>query len=168
MMLHIRSPNQSSRKGKKPLMVIIHGTGSLNEEGTISWLSSRESKVSYHYMIGRDGAVVQFVEETARAWHAGKSKWPALGFPHTSVNSWSVGVGLVNDGSTPYPPIQYRVCADLVAGITQRHGIGLDMVRGHNEVSPGRKVDPYDVWDWRYFYGLYGLAIAGRLGEQHA
>jgi N-acetylmuramoyl-L-alanine amidase len=168
MTTKIRSPNQSSRKGKKPLMVVIHGTGSLNEEGTISWLSSSESKVSYHYMIGRDGEVVQFVEEDARAWHAGKSHWAPLGFSHTSVNSWSIGIGLVNDGSAPYPRVQYRVCAELVADITLRHAIGLHLVRGHNEVSPGRKIDPYDVWDWRYFYGLYGMAAAGRLEALHA
>jgi len=29
-------------------------------------------------------------------------------------------------------------------------------VRGHNEVAPGRKVDPYDVFDWARVLGMVG------------
>lgn len=163
-MLKVTTPHFSSRRGKKPLMVIVHGTGSLNEQGTVSWIADPASKVSYHYMVGRSGQIVQFVEEGEKAWHAGKSHWGELGFPHTSVNAWSIGVSFTHDGGEhPYQPIQYKEGAVLIADIIRRHNIPLHMIRGHNEVAPNRKTDPYEVWDWRKFYGLLGLAASGRI-----
>ena len=76
---------------------MIHHTGSLSIEGTISWFRQTASGVSAHYVVGRDGRVVQMVDEAHVAWHAGRSAM----FPHEkpprepNVNDFSLGIELV-------------------------------------------------------------------------
>jgi len=144
-------------------MVIIHGDAGRTDNGTISWIRDPASGVSYHYLIGRDGKVHQFVDENRRAWHAGTSSW--LG--RTGLNDCSVGVCLANDGSGQegYRHEQYDSAGRLVAAIMERHDIPLPMVRGHDEISVpmGRKTDPWAWFDWAHLYSRLGLWAAGRL-----
>ena len=157
------SPHQSSRKGAAIGMVVIHGDAGKTDEGTASWLQAEESGVSYHYLVGRNGDVYQFVPEDAKAWHAGQSQWGAMTVGN-SVNPTSVGVAFANDGSGDemYTEHQYRAGAELVADICTRHGIPLHLVRSHAEVSPGRKTDPWGWFDWRRFFALLGMYATGR------
>jgi N-acetyl-anhydromuramyl-L-alanine amidase AmpD len=74
-----------------------------------------------------------------------------------SVNPTSIGVAFANDGTEPYRPAQYKAGARLVADICKRHQIPTHMIRGHYEVSPGRKTDPWKHFDWGEFYRLLGL-----------
>lgn len=155
-MITLSTPNKSSRKGGEIKMLVIHGTGSLNEEGTISWIQDTTSRVSYHYVVGRDGEVVQLVPDEYKAWHAGESSWKDLGEPaHSSVNPWSIGIGVVNDGEHAYTRSQYLATAKLAWELCKKYDIPVHLIRGHNEVSPGRKTDPYDHWNWSHFFQLY-------------
>ena len=155
------SPHQSSRNGFPVGLVVIHGDAGQTDAGTVSWVQSPDSKVSYHYLVGRDGTVYRFVPEEQKAWHAGKSEWQGA-HVHGSLNPVSIGVAFANDGQEPYRPVQYKVGGQLVAEICQRHSVGLHDVRGHYEVSPGRKTDPWDHFDWKEFFGCVGLAATGR------
>lgn len=145
-----------------PSMVVIHADAGKTEAGTISWILDPRSQVSYHYLVGRDGTVYRLVDEAERAWHAGKSSWPGMTDERGSVNSASIGVCLANDGTEAYRDAQYEAAAQLVAEICHRYGITVDLIRGHNEVSPGRKTDPYATWRWEKFYGLLGMHQSGR------
>jgi N-acetylmuramoyl-L-alanine amidase len=133
-------------------MVVIHGDAGRTDAGTISWIESPDSQVSYHYLVGRDGQVHQFVDEAEKAWHAGVSEWPECTVGN-SVNPTSIGVAFANDGAgnEPYTSAQYAQGAKLVGGIIRRHRIPIDMIRGHFEVSPGRKEDPWSWFDWERF-----------------
>lgn len=155
------SPNRSSRKGFPVGMVVIHGDAGKSDMGTVSWLQNPKSRVSYHYLVGRDGTVYRFVPETDKAWHAGKSEWKGASV-HGSLNPVSVGVAFANDGGEPYKPVQYKVGGKLVADICARHDIQLRNIRGHYEVSPGRKSDPWSHFDWGEFYRHLGLSAGGR------
>lgn len=53
-----------------------------------------KSRVSAHYVVARDGNIVQMVHEHEKAWHAGVAS--INGDPY--VNSQSVGIELVNWG----------------------------------------------------------------------
>lgn len=147
------SPHKGSRNGCPVKLVVIHADAGKSDLGTVSWLQNPESKVSYHYLIGRDGKVYQFVDESERAWHAGISSWPDCAV-QKSVNAYSVGVSFANDGKEAYRDVQYVVGAELVADICKRHGIALANVVGHCDVSPGRKLDPYAHFDWTSFENL--------------
>lgn len=155
-MIQVVTPHQSARGGEVIKLVVVHGDAGKSDAGTVSWLEAPESKVSYHYLVGRDGTIYQFVREDLKAWHAGKSEWPGCTVGG-SVNPTSVGVAFANDGTEPYRPLQYKAGAKLVADICKRHHIPVHMIRGHYEVSPGRKSDPWPHFDWGELYRLLGL-----------
>lgn len=153
-MITATSPNRSSRGGKKPTLIVIHGDAGRTDKGTISWVQKAESQVSYHYLVGRDGAVYSIVPEIEKAWHAGRSTFHGEEL-QGSVNPISIGVAFANDGTgnEPYAAIQYTVGGELVADICKRHGIPVQRIRTHAEVSPGRKHDPWAWFDWTRFLG---------------
>src|ERR1017187_5114335 len=47
-------------------------------------------KVSAHFLIRRDGAIIQFVPCGKRAWHAGASSWQG----RPACNNFSIGIEL--------------------------------------------------------------------------
>lgn len=157
------SPHHSSRKGHIPRMVVIHGDAGHSDAGTVAWIQDPVSRVSYHYLVGRDGAVYQFVDERDKAWHAGQSEWDGF----SGVNEISIGVSFANDGTgqEAYRSCQYGHGGRLVADICRRHRIPCHMIRGHYEVSPGRKTDPWSWFNWPHFYELFGMWSGGRLGD---
>ena len=149
-MKQVETPHQSSRDGKVVKLVVIHGDAGKSDAGTVSWIKAKESAVSYHYLVGRDGEVYQFVDEAQKSWHAGISGW--LDCTHSkSVNAASIGVAFANDSIESYKPVQYTAGAKLVADICQRHKIPAAMIVTHAQVSPGRKSDPWKTFDWAYF-----------------
>ncbi|NET60913.1 MAG: peptidoglycan DD-metalloendopeptidase family protein [Symploca sp. SIO2E6] len=67
-----QSPNHSQgRAGQTIDTIVLHNTdGSF--EGTISWFNNPASQVSAHYVISRQGEIVQMVKDEDTAWHAGR------------------------------------------------------------------------------------------------
>ncbi len=105
-------------------------------------------KVSSHFMIRRDGALLQFVPCGKRAWHAGVSSW--RGRDH--CNDFSVGVELEGFDPVPYEAAQYAMLARLTRALRRRYPIA--EVAGHSDVAPGRKTDPGPAFDWERFRRL--------------
>lgn len=155
------TPHHSSRDGHKPTLIVIHGDAGKTDQGTISWLAAAESKVSYHYLVGRDGKLYGFVPETQNAWHAGVSKYKGEEIGN-SVNRISIGVAFANNGlgHEAYNAVQYEKGGELVAEICKRHGIPLHRVVSHADVSPGRKTDPWSWFDWEAFRCEFGKHTA--------
>lgn len=158
-----RSPNHSARP-VPPSAVIIHDTASDGIESPLDWTARRESGVSYHYLIGRDGKIHETVDPERRAWHAGTGElWGAA-----NPNNWSIGVAFVDVDRVgqpldPYPDAQLDAAAELVADLCSRFRIPLNRVVGHEHVAPGRKVDPGADFPWPDFLleVAFRLAIAG-------
>lgn len=144
----IPSPWHSART--KPITaVVIHYTGSMNIEGTISWFKMTDppSKVSAHYVIGRDGRVVQMVPDDRVAWHAGRSAMRphlAVSDPRQepNVNSFSLGIELVGTHDSGFEPLQLASLYTLLEQIVRRYKIPPERVVGHADIAPGRKIDP--------------------------
>lgn len=151
------SPNQSARVAAIDA-VVIHDTGARTVAGTLDWIGRSESGVSYHYVVDTNGDVYRCVEESRKAWHAGKSTLHG----RAGVNDFSVGVALVDaDDRTPYSQPQLEAAAALVAGIVRRHpGIALNRIVGHCHVAPGRKVDPGPDFPWRAFLARVAALVA--------
>ncbi len=129
-------------------IIVLHYTGMPDAQAAIDRLTSPDSRVSSHYLIDEDGRVLRMVDESKRAWHAGKSRW--RGSP--DVNSASVGIELVNPGHEfgyrPFPDEQIAALIPLVASIKERHGISRGNVVGHSDIAPARKEDPGELFPW--------------------
>ena len=146
-MIDTPSPNFDERT--LPVsMIVLHYTGMPDAAGAIARLTSPEAKVSCHYLIGEDGQIVRMVDETKRAWHAGRGSWRGV----TDVNSASVGIEIVNPGHEfgyrPFPDEQIAALIPLLAEIKDRHGVGRGNVVGHSDIAPTRKVDPGELFPW--------------------
>jgi len=55
-------------------------------------------KVSSHFLIRRDGNIVQFVPCRQRAWHAGASSWQG----RSRCNDFSIGIELEGSDFAPF------------------------------------------------------------------
>ena len=102
----------------------------------------RGARVSAHFLIRRDGELIQFVSCDERAWHAGASSW--RGRP--DCNDYSIGVELEGLEGEAFADAQYVALAALLGAFDRRYTIGA--VAGHQHVAPGRKGDPGDAFDW--------------------
>lgn len=105
--------------------------------------SIRGLRVSAHFFMRRDGALLQFVSCERAAWHAGRSDWRGRG----DCNAYSIGIELEGLEGEAFEPAQYRRLATLVGQIAQRYPVA--SVVGHEHVAPGRKHDPGAAFDWR-------------------
>ena len=145
------SPNFDERR---PNFVIIHHTSDDTLAQALGTLTNPRREVSSHYLIGRDGTILQLVDERSRAWHAGESRWG----PNTDINSSSIGIELDNNGHEPFPEPQISTLLALLADIEQRYRIPSANFLGHADVAPRRKVDPSAWFPWRTLAGRgYGL-----------
>lgn len=98
-----------------------------------------ELRVSSHYLIRRDGALVQFVPVARRAWHAGVSSWRG----RSACNDFSIGIELEGTDTTAFERAQYAVLASLLSSLPVRD------IAAHSDLAPARKTDPGIGFEWR-------------------
>lgn len=99
-------------------------------------------QVSSHFLIRRDGALIQFVSCDARAWHAGVSFWKG----RERCNDFSIGIELEGVDDGPYTQAQYAVLLALQSGLAARYPLRAQAA--HSDIAPGRKTDPGSHFDW--------------------
>lgn len=106
-------------------------------------------RVSAHFLVRRDGELIQFVPVQRRAWHAGASRW--RGRPR--CNDFSIGVELEGTPQHDFTDAQYARLAPLVHAL--RAAQPLREIAAHSDIAPGRKSDPGGRFDWpRLFSAL--------------
>lgn len=101
--------------------------------------------VSSHYVIGRDGTIYKLVDEKNIAFHAGNSTLPD---GRKGVNSFSIGIELMDSIGDSPTEVQIRSLTDLVKDIESRYRI--NYVLRHSDIAPGRKTDPWNM-NWEDF-----------------
>ena len=143
------SPNHEPRRGGKQAdLLLLHYTGMESAEGALDWMTRADSRVSAHYLIDEAGRITQMVEESQRAWHAGVANWAG----DDDINSCSIGIEIQNPGHAfgypDYPEAQMVAVEALCVDILERTDIPKDRVLGHSDVSPARKQDPGEKFDW--------------------
>jgi len=99
-------------------------------------------RVSAHFLIRRDGELLQFVACGQRAWHAGVSRWR----DHERCNDFSIGVELEGCDDAPFEDAQYTVLNALSHVLHARYPI--EDVVAHSDIAPGRKTDPGPFFAW--------------------
>ena len=136
------SPNFDQRR---PNFVILHQTSNDTVAKALATLTDPERRVSAHYLIGRDGAAMQLVDESARAWHAGESWWGGS----TDLNSASIGIELDNTGDEPFAEAQIVSLLVLLGELRTRYRIPQANYLAHGDIAPTRKVDPGRLFPWQ-------------------
>ncbi|MCX5399910.1 N-acetylmuramoyl-L-alanine amidase [Streptomyces sp. NBC_00102] len=109
-----------------------------------------------HYVVGKDGSVIQMIRELDVAYHAG----------NRSYNERSVGIeheGFV-DRPKDFTTAMYASSARLTASVCGRYGIPVDRehIIGHVEVPGTDHTDPGPYWDWDRYIELIRRAASGR------
>lgn len=147
----------AKRKPQQIRYVVVHVTeGSF--WGSVEWLANPQAHASSHYVVSRQGKIVQMVREADVAWHAGNKR----------INELSTGVE--HEGMT-YDPAgftraQYEASARLVAYIARRSLMPITRkhVIGHHQVpnpfDPRKRggadahTDPGPHWNWNLYLKL--------------
>ena len=113
--------------------------------------SISELKVSSHILIRRDGEIVQYVPFYKRAWHAGVSSYKE----RESCNDFSIGIEMEGEDNTPYTDSQYQVLSELLKNLINTYPkLSTETIAGHSDISPGRKTDPGESFDWERLHTL--------------
>jgi AmpD protein len=120
------------------------------------------AKVSAHFLIRRDGELLQFVPCGSRAWHAGDSSWKG----RACCNDFSIGIELEGTDEAPFTSAQYRRLAGLTRALKARYPLR-DIV-GHSDIAPGRKSDPGPHFDWSRYRGLLRIRRKGTTGAKQS
>lgn len=124
---------------RKPNYVMIHHTAQDSLAQTVKTFHSARAGVSSHYVIGRNGKVVQMVNDLFRGHHAGAGKWGN----DTDLNSSSIGIELDNNGTTdPWTDVQIDALIQLLAYLKETYKIPQANFIGHMDYAPTRKNDP--------------------------
>jgi N-acetyl-anhydromuramyl-L-alanine amidase AmpD len=146
-------------RGKKQIhTIVIHATDGGSLLGNVWWLSGGHSHASAHYVVSRDGSIVQLVHLSDIAWHAGN--W--------QTNVHSVGVEHVGETYDPagFTTAEYVSSAKLVAWLVRRYAIPVDRkhIIGHSQVpdpsdptllgGSDHHTDPGPLWRWGYYLRL--------------
>ena len=149
------SPNFDDRpEGTVVDCVVIHYTDVATMEEALQLLTDSKSKVSSHYTIGEDGTIYQLVMDEKRAWHAGPSSFEG----QDNVNHFSIGIELQNGGYhagyaltgkwPEFPETQINALSKLLKVLMEKFSIPLSRVIGHEDIAPGRKIDPGPAFPW--------------------
>jgi N-acetyl-anhydromuramyl-L-alanine amidase AmpD len=137
----------ASAKDRKIDTIIIHSSYNAlgGDKYDVAKLIAeyKEYGVAPHYLIDRSGKIYLLVEEKNIAYHAGESKVPD---GRTGVNSFSLGIEMINTQEEKYTSEQYASLNALLKNIKANYSI--KYVLGHDDIAKGRKTDPWN-FDWK-------------------
>ena len=102
----------------------------------------KDVRVSSHFLIRRNGGIVQFVPCQKRAWHAGASSWKG----RARCNDFSLGIELEGSDFVPFTDAQYVSLQRLTRRLLRVYPIS--NIMGHSDIAPTRKTDPGPHFDW--------------------
>lgn len=166
---YVRTPNRGG--ALEPDTIVIHYTAGPSAESAVQALTNPDHKASAHIVVDTDGSLTQLVPFNVVAWHAGKSRHlDRSGLNSVSIGIEIVNAGrLSRSGSTffswfnkeypveavmkavhrneqeptywhRYTEAQVAATAALCEALVKKYGIRY--ILGHEEISPGRKIDP--------------------------
>ena len=157
----IESPNRDQRpEGEAVSLIVVHAIslppGQFSGDAIVRLFTNRLQahahpyfaqistlRVSAHFLLRRQGELIQFVSCRQRAWHAGLSCWNG----RERCNDFSLGIELEGCDDLPFTAIQYRRLRKLLRLLCACYPI--EAIVGHSDISPGRKTDPGPCFDWR-------------------
>ncbi|REH01168.1 N-acetylmuramoyl-L-alanine amidase [Flavobacterium aquicola] len=130
---------------RKPNFIIIHHTAQDSVQQTLKTFTLKQTSVSAHYVIARDGKVIHMLNDYLRAWHAGNGSWGR----NTDINSSSLGIELDNNGIEPFSDVQINSLLALLTKLKKDYNIPTQNIIGHADIAPTRKKDPSALFPWK-------------------
>jgi N-acetylmuramoyl-L-alanine amidase len=124
---------------RKAQLLIVHGTEVDHDESVRILSGAAGLEASCHYYIDDQGIITSYVDETKRAWHAGRGYWAGI----SDINSVSIGIELLAlsknrkfDGDdTRYTEKQINAFTRLASEIIERHKIKPYHILGHQDIA---------------------------------
>lgn len=156
----VASPNHDERPaGEQVTLLVVHSislppgeyggdaierlfTNGLDPGAHPYFAAIADLRVSSHFLVRRDGELIQFVATARRAWHAGASTWRG----RERCNDFSVGVELEGTDDGPFSEAQYTQLIALIGAL--RRALPIRDLAAHSDIAPGRKTDPGARFDW--------------------
>ena len=130
---------------RRPNFVIIHHTAQNSCEQTLKTFTTPKSQVSAHYVICKDGTIHHMLNDYLIAWQAVVSRWGN----NTDINSSSIGIEIDNNGFEPFTDQQITGLLTLLGALKKTYSIPTANFIGHQDIAPGRKVDPNVYFPWK-------------------
>ena len=164
-------------------IIVVHFTASGSGTGVVSWFKNPQSRVSAHYVLDRDGKILQLVKDGDTAWHAGL---PGDMERNDTIrpNPQSIGIEIVNWGPLEkedgkyynwvgkehvgevveaggrywetYTDAQYESLIELVAYLCQRYNVP----HRYPPLGPGTYYER--AQDLADFHGILGHSAINR------
>jgi N-acetyl-anhydromuramyl-L-alanine amidase AmpD len=161
----------------QPGLIVLHETVYSVESAINTFRTPHtrdEDQVSYHLLIGRDGALYRIVPDEQRAFGAGNSEFHGLAVRLNpaldgSVNNIALHVSLETPedgqgrgpGHSGYTGAQYAVLAQVVGDWMQRWRIPATRIASHAAIDrDGERSDPRS-----FDAGLFYSYLSARLGQ---
>ena len=164
----LASPNHGPRPGLTPTdLLVIHSislppgvyggpeieqlfTNTLDWDAHPYFQGIRGLQVSAHFVIRRNGELLQFVSCDDRAWHAGVSHYRG----RSQCNDDAIGIELEGLEDEPFEAPQYTTLVNLCQALGQQYPIA--HIAGHEHIAPGRKKDPGAAFLWGFLQHALG------------
>lgn len=155
------SPNYDDRPEGEPIsLVVIHAislppsqfgsdditrlfTNTLEPDAHPYFSGICALRVSAHFLIRRNGELIQLVSCNQRAWHAGVSTWKN----RERCNDFSIGIELEGCDEQPFEEPQYEQLLRLIRLLGKHYPI--EALAGHSDIAPTRKTDPGPCFVWK-------------------
>lgn len=150
VVVHCMSLPERSHDSRNPVDLFLNR---LNTQAHPEFAELAGLEVSSHFIIDRQGKVLQFVSCDKRAWHAGASA--AMG--RENFNHFSIGIELIGDIYSTFEPVQYTRLGDLLVCLSRAYA--LKFIFAHSEIAPTRKTDPGPFFRWESFRKPNSYAI---------
>jgi len=144
--------------------IVIHITdGHPPITGTIAMFQDPNRKdkkgnpihASAHYIVGRNGEVVQMVRNQDVAYHANEANADSIGIEHAARSPHEWGK---DDPGFDVTDAEYCASAALVRWLCNEFNLPMDRdhIKGHVEVDPKKRHPdcPIGVWNWDYYMSL--------------
>ena len=148
-----------NRKKEKIKFLVFHYTGMKSEKSAVKRLCNKNSKVSCHYFIKKNGSIINLVPDKYISWHAGISNWKNLKL----INKYSIGVEIHNPGHQhgykEFNKKQINAIKHLSIKLAKKYKFKRKNFLGHSDISPDRKKDPGEKFPWellsKYRIGIW-------------
>lgn len=82
---YIASPYQFSRNGVPIQYIVLHYTTTRSIQSTIDYFLNNPRTVACHYIVGRDGRIVQMVRDDRRCNHGNSKNPSSIGIEHSAA-----------------------------------------------------------------------------------
>lgn len=132
-----------------PKSIVVHTTNGKKDttfEAEANFIY-KSKDISAHYLIGKEGQVVEFLSPHIVAYHAGVV-WPAYRF---FGNPYSIGIECHHAVGEVWTFQQKQALHDLCRDLVRRYNINL--IETHRKIAKpnGRKIDPSDFPDTEFY-----------------